>query len=114
VFIHPFSLFLWLSVLLHLPHFQFGFLSSFVSPLLFSPYFISVFLAYVVSSLGYPNLLGTKRFDDCCCCYYCYDNVLVKLQSGIGSSCQHLSILAWLIMLDACKLFFLKEQFCSA
>jgi hypothetical protein len=31
-------------------------------------------------------------------------HVLVKLQSHIGSSCQHLSIFAWLIMLKACKL----------
>jgi hypothetical protein len=25
-------------------------------------------LAHVVSSLAYPNLLGTKRLGCCCCC----------------------------------------------
>jgi hypothetical protein len=39
----------------------FLFLSSFVFPLLFRHYFIPVSLAHVVSSLAYPNLLGTKR-----------------------------------------------------
>jgi hypothetical protein len=34
----------------------------------------------------------------------CFYHVLVKLQSRFHSSCQHLSIFAWLIMLDACKL----------
>jgi hypothetical protein len=37
------------------------FLSSFVFPLLFRYCFIPVSLAHVVSSLAYPNLLGTKR-----------------------------------------------------
>jgi hypothetical protein len=37
------------------------FLSSFVFPLLFRHCFIPVSLAHVVSSLAYPNLLGTKR-----------------------------------------------------
>jgi hypothetical protein len=36
------------------------FLSSFVFPLLFRHCFIPVSLAHVVSSLAYPNLLGTK------------------------------------------------------
>jgi hypothetical protein len=39
----------------------FLFLSSFVFPLLFRHCFIPVSLAHVVSSLAYPNLLGTKR-----------------------------------------------------
>jgi hypothetical protein len=45
----------------------FLFLSSFVFPLLFRYYFISVSLAHVVSSLAYPNLLGTKMFGCCFC-----------------------------------------------
>jgi hypothetical protein len=46
----------------------FLFLSSFVFPLLFRHCFIPVSLAHVVSSLAYPNLLGTKRLGCCCCC----------------------------------------------
>jgi hypothetical protein len=38
----------------------FLFLSSFVFPLLFRHCFIPVSLSHVVSSLAYPNLLGTK------------------------------------------------------
>jgi hypothetical protein len=33
----------------------------------FSTLFYSYFLAHVVSSLAYPNLLGTKRLGCCCC-----------------------------------------------
>jgi hypothetical protein len=46
----------------------FLFLSSFIFPLLFRHCFIPVSLAHVVSSLAYPNLLGTKRLGCCCCC----------------------------------------------
>jgi hypothetical protein len=35
--------------------------------LLFSHCFIHVSLAHVISSLAYPNLLGTKRLGCCCC-----------------------------------------------
>jgi hypothetical protein len=45
----------------------FLFLSSFVFPLLFRHRFIPVSLVHVVSSLAYPNLLGTKRLGRCCC-----------------------------------------------
>jgi hypothetical protein len=44
----------------------FLFLSSFVFPLLFRHCFIPVSLAHVVSSLAYPNLLGTKGLGCCC------------------------------------------------
>jgi hypothetical protein len=47
--------------------FQSSFLSPFVFPLLSRPCFVPVFLAHVVSSLAYPNLLGTKRLGCCCC-----------------------------------------------
>jgi hypothetical protein len=50
----------------------FLFLSSFVFPLLFRHCFIPVSLVYVVSSLAYPNLLGTKRLGCCCCCRRVY------------------------------------------
>jgi hypothetical protein len=30
-------------------------------------------LAHVVSSLAYPNLLGTKRLGCCCCCMHHLD-----------------------------------------
>jgi hypothetical protein len=70
LFFRPFSLFIFLlSVLLSflLLSNWFLFLSSFVFPLLFRHCFILVSLAHVVSSLAYPNLLGTKRLG----CYYC-------------------------------------------
>jgi hypothetical protein len=64
----PFRFFLnvLLSFLLLLNWFLF--LSSFVFPLLFRHCFIPVSLALVISSLAYPNLLGTKRLGCCCCC----------------------------------------------
>ena len=69
LFSTPFRFFL-LSVLLSflLLSNWFLFLSSFVFPLLFRHCFIPVSLAHVVSSLAYPNLLGTKRLGCCCCC----------------------------------------------
>jgi hypothetical protein len=66
----PFRFFL-LSILLSFFIFLlnwFLFLSSFVFPLLFRHCFILVSLDHVVSSLAYPNLLGTKRLGCCCCC----------------------------------------------
>jgi hypothetical protein len=44
------------------PFVELIFLSSFVFSLLFRHYFISVSLTHVVSSLTYPNLLGTKAW----------------------------------------------------
>jgi hypothetical protein len=41
---------------------------AFVFPLLFRHCFIPVFLAHVVSSLAYPDLLGTKMLGCWCCC----------------------------------------------
>jgi hypothetical protein len=41
------------------------FLSSFVFPLLFQHCFIPDSSTHVVSSLAYPNLLGTKRLGCC-------------------------------------------------
>jgi hypothetical protein len=68
----------------------FLFLSSFVFPLLFRYCFIPVSLSHVVSSLVYPNLLGTKMLGCCCCCtvqrvvyaFFWYMNIalLVKLK----------------------------------
>jgi hypothetical protein len=46
--------------------FRFGFFTPFVFPLYFRSCFVPVFLAPVVSSLAYPNLLGTKRLGCCC------------------------------------------------
>ncbi len=70
-FSRPFFSLFFLSVLLSflLLSNWFLFLSSFVFPLLFRHCFIPVFLAHVVSSLAYPNLLGTKRLG--CCCFSC-------------------------------------------
>jgi hypothetical protein len=62
-FFPPLFAFFLLSVLLSFLLWSnwFLFLSSFVFPLLFRYWFIPVSLAHVVSSLAYPNLLGTKR-----------------------------------------------------
>jgi hypothetical protein len=46
----------------------FLFLSFFIFPLLFRHCFIPVSLGHVISSLAYPNLLGTKMLSCCCCC----------------------------------------------
>jgi hypothetical protein len=75
----PFRFFL-LSVLLSflLLSNWFLFLSSFVFSLLFRHCFIPVSLAHVVSSLAYPNLLGTKRLGCCCCC-----NALVEIYFNV-------------------------------
>jgi hypothetical protein len=69
LFFRPFSFF-FLSILLSflLLSNWFLFLSSFVFALLFRHCFIPVSLAHVVSSLAYPNLLGTKRLGCCCIC----------------------------------------------
>jgi hypothetical protein len=61
-FFPPLFAFFWLSVLL-----SFLLLSNWFFPLLFRHCFIPVSLPHVVSSLAYPNLLGTKRFGCCCC-----------------------------------------------
>jgi hypothetical protein len=44
----------------------------------FSPFFFTfvlslLFLAHVVSSLAYPNLLRNKMLSCCCCCAYVAD-----------------------------------------
>jgi hypothetical protein len=66
-FYYLFSFFIW-------------FLSSFVfTPLLFRSCFVPVFLAHVVSSLAYPNLLGNKMFG-CCCC------PVLSQRRGVGTS----------------------------
>jgi hypothetical protein len=76
-FFPPLFAFFLLSVLLSFLFLSnwFFFLSSFVFPLLFWHCFIHVSLAHVVSSLAYPNLLGTKRLGCCCCCI----NVLTEM-----------------------------------
>jgi hypothetical protein len=47
-----------------------------VSPLLIHPCFVSVFRLMWVSSLTYPNLLGTKRFG--CCWFSVIMNILIS------------------------------------
>jgi hypothetical protein len=49
------------------PFFLVWFISPFVSSLLFHPCFVFVFRLMWVSSLAYPNVLGTKRLGGCCC-----------------------------------------------
>jgi hypothetical protein len=63
-FFLPLFHFFLLSVLLS---FLLFFIWFFYRPL-FSPSFsLGFFLAHVVSSLAYPNLLGNKRLGCCCC-----------------------------------------------
>jgi hypothetical protein len=64
----PFSLFL-LSVLLSFLLFLIWFFITLCFPPSFSLLFCT-FLAHVVSSLTYPNLLGNKRLGCCCCNYF--------------------------------------------
>jgi hypothetical protein len=71
----------------------FLFLSSFVFPLLFRYCFIPVSLAHVVSSLAYPNLLGTKRLGYCCC----LNRPLFKIPP---LQCYHGAGHAWLFSLQ--------------
>jgi hypothetical protein len=53
------------------------FLSSFVFPLLFRHCFIPISLTHVVSSLAYPNLLGTKRLGCYCCCWQHWNKSII-------------------------------------
>jgi hypothetical protein len=38
----------------------------------------------VVSSLAYPNLLGTKRLGCCCCCCCCLLSLVGKVDGEKG------------------------------
>jgi hypothetical protein len=89
-FFRPFFIF-FLSILLSflLLSNWFLFLSFFVFPLLFQHCFIPVFLAHVVSSLAYPNLLETKRLGCCCCCIYLLFSFYVEYQRRIGLFYMH-------------------------
>jgi hypothetical protein len=50
--------------------FLFGFLLPFVFPLFFAfVLYLFFYLAHVVSSLAYPNLLENKMLGCCCCCW---------------------------------------------
>jgi hypothetical protein len=64
-FFRSFSLF-WLTVLLHFLLFSIWFFIALCFPPSFSLLFCPYFLAHVVSSLAYPNLLGNKMLDCCC------------------------------------------------
>jgi hypothetical protein len=52
-----------------------------IFPLLFRYCFIHVSLAYVVSSLAYLYLLGTKRLGCCCCIFFLNNMIEFKYQS---------------------------------
>jgi hypothetical protein len=60
----PYAFFAFLTFIVFSP-FLFGFLSPFVFPFFFALALYSLFLADVVSSLAYPNLLGNKRLGCC-------------------------------------------------
>jgi hypothetical protein len=92
-FFPPLFAFFLLSVLLSflLLSNWFLFLSSFVFPLLFRYCFIPVSLAHVVSSLAYPNLLGTKRLGCCCCCILCKNRQTndVMFKNNVWTFCEN-------------------------
>ncbi len=96
LFSAPFRFFL-LSVLLSflLLSNWFLFLSSFIFPLLFRYCFIPVSLAHVVSSLAYPNLLGTKRLG-CCLLLMLLSAFLVLLKYMCYDFHKYLGISWWL------------------
>jgi hypothetical protein len=110
VFSRPFLLF-WLSVLLSFLLFRFDFLLSFVFTLLFRFCFVPVFLAHVVSSLAYPNLLS------CCCVYIelwwpCTSLVLLNLLSQLVM-CFQVIIENWIIgwmEFSSCSRINIKES----
>jgi hypothetical protein len=64
------------------------FLSSFIFPLLFRHCFIPVSLAHVVSSLAYPNLLGTKRLG-CYCCVVVVLMTIVSVTNALPHHCTY-------------------------
>jgi hypothetical protein len=61
-FVFQFYCLICVSIFYHL----FSFFCLFFFPLLFHPCFVSIFWLMWISSLVYPNLLGTKRLDCCC------------------------------------------------
>jgi hypothetical protein len=89
LFICPFSLFCDLMFYCLFPFFGLVFYHhSFPT---FSPLFYLCFLTHVVSSLAYPNLLGTKRLGYCCCTHLFWvdshseDNKIIVDKSFINS-----------------------------
>jgi hypothetical protein len=125
----PFRFLFWLSVLLSflLLSNWFLFLSSFVFPLLFWYCFIHISLAHVVSSLVYPNLLGTKSLGGCCCCCCKLYMALIYAWSGREANmwfsskikCYHSSLIylvaltCWYIYHDTSQYFY-SQYFLSA
>jgi hypothetical protein len=68
-FPYPFFIFFDLAFYCLFSFFLFGFLLPFVFPLFFAlVLYLFFYLAHVVSSLAYPNLLGNKMLG-CCCCW---------------------------------------------
>jgi hypothetical protein len=65
LFIRPLSRFF--NFLLHSPSFSVCYFNPLPPPPPFSPLFFFVFRLLWISSLAYPNLLGTKRLSCCCC-----------------------------------------------
>jgi hypothetical protein len=66
LFIHPLSPFLCFSFILSFHPFSVSFFIALLFSLLLLLCFVSVFQLLWVSSLTYPNLLGTKRLGCCC------------------------------------------------
>jgi hypothetical protein len=70
----------------------FLFLSSFVFLLLFRHYFISAFLAHVVSSLAYPNLLGTKSLVVVIVVVFCLRKKIIVFLQGVLCIFSHVHV----------------------
>jgi hypothetical protein len=63
--------------------------------LLFRHCFIPVSLAHVVSSLAYPNLLGTKRFGCCCCLLLLFSYLNLAVGPNLRRGPAGLPAYAW-------------------
>jgi hypothetical protein len=88
LFIGLFSPFLCFSFFIFLSFFSVWFFIALPCfSLLFQLFFVSVFRLLRVSSLAYPNLLGTKRLG-CCCIIYYHSRVFPYCNSLKNNICQ--------------------------
>jgi hypothetical protein len=95
LFIHPFSLSCGLMFYcLSLFFVWFFYCSS------FSPLFCLCFSTHAVSSLDYPNLLGTKRLGCCCCCCCIYSGMHIRRSQVVYSVVLNPDNVSSLLILD--------------
>jgi hypothetical protein len=118
LFINPFCLFISYFYCLF-PSFFLVFYCPSSSSLLFHLYFIlPLFFLLGVSSLAYPNLLGTKMIGCCCCCYMKSDGLsqcrtmswnLYEINSAITWFRRIWMVNIWHDMESKCTVFLFKR-----